>query len=161
MQFAAKCAASLVLASLALGDMRSRRLPSRAVLLVACLYGVDAAMAGVSIGSFATHLTAAMIASLGFALLFRFGWMGGGDVKLATAVFLWAGFTYAWPVFAIVSCSGLILGLTVLAIDRYRQPATARAPESAPRAEPRGLPYGVPLAFGGFAAVWLPVLNGL
>ncbi|WP_087733182.1 A24 family peptidase [Paraburkholderia piptadeniae] len=159
MQYAAKSAACLVLASLALSDMRSRHLPTRAVLLVACLYGVDAE--GVSLFSLAAHVATAMIAFLAFALLFRFGWMGGGDVKLAAAVFLWTGPAYAWPVFFIVSCCGLFLGIAALAIHSYRHRKTADSPQSTQHVVQHGVPYGVALAVGGIAAIWLPVLNRL
>ncbi|WP_233804522.1 A24 family peptidase [Paraburkholderia sp. HP33-1] len=159
MLYAAKSAACLVLASLAVHDIRSRRLPTRAVLLVACLYGIDAAVAGVNIASLAAHLGAAAIAFALFALLFRCGWMGGGDVKLAAAVFLWAGPAYAWPVFFIVSCAGLVLGLTALIMGLFRRRVTHSSLAFTQLASPRGVPYGVPLALGGIAAVWLPVLN--
>ncbi|EEA03602.1 peptidase A24A prepilin type IV [Burkholderia sp. H160] len=161
MLYAAKSAACLVLASLAVGDIRSRRLPTRAVLLVACLYGVDAAVTGVSIVSLAAHLGAAAIGFALFALLFRCGWMGGGDVKLAAAVFLWAGPAYAWPVFSIVSFCGLVLGLMALIMGLFRRHATHTFRASMQLASPRGVPYGVALALGGIAAVWLPVLNSL
>jgi prepilin peptidase CpaA len=161
MLYAAKSATCLVLASLAVRDIRSRRLPTRAVMLVACLYGIDAAVAGVSIVSLAAHLGAAAIGFALFALLFRCGWMGGGDVKLAAAVFLWAGPAYAWPVFFVVSSGGLVLGLTALIMGLFRRHATHSAPASTQPTSQRGVPYGVPLALGGIAAVWLPVLNSL
>ncbi|HEX7932788.1 MAG TPA: prepilin peptidase [Paraburkholderia sp.] len=165
MQYATKFATCLVLASLSLSDLRFRRLPTRAVLLVACLYGVDAAVTGISLSSLAAHAAAATLSFVGFALLFKFGWMGGGDVKLAAAVFLWAGTAYAWPVFFVVSCCGLMLGVTMLALDRYRNHRTARSPRGS-RHDPRhdgqhAVPYGVALAAGGIAAVWLPLLNPL
>ncbi|MGF6266985.1 prepilin peptidase CpaA [Paraburkholderia youngii] len=161
MLYAAKSATCLVLASLAVVDIRSRRLPTRAVLLVACLYVIDAAIAGISVASLVAHLGAATVGFMLFAFLFHCGWMGGGDVKLAAAVFLWAGPAYAWPVFFIISSGGLILGLMVLIARLFRRHATRSSPAYTQLPSSRGVPYGVPLALGGIAAVWLPVLNSL
>ncbi|WP_232424707.1 prepilin peptidase [Pandoraea sp. B-6] len=153
--------ACVALTSLAVQDVRSRCLSTRAVLLVVILYWVDAEVAGASVASLAAHLAAATTAFALFAVLFRGGWMGGGDVKLAAAVFLWAGPAFAWPVFFIVSICGLVLALSTLVIERCRDNATrvARSPVQ-PRSK-LGVPYGVPLALGGMAAIWFPVLNSL
>jgi prepilin peptidase CpaA len=161
MLYAVKSAACLVLASLAVSDIRFRRLPTRAVLLVASLYWVDAALGRASVASFAAHVAAAAAAFALFAVLFRCGWMGGGDVKLAAAVFLWAGPALAWPVFFIVSSCGLVVGLAALGVGLCRGRSSRGQHASAPFAGTRGVPYGVPLALGGVAAVWLPVLTSL
>ncbi|MEZ0603895.1 prepilin peptidase [Paraburkholderia sp. IW21] len=161
MLYAVKSATCLVLGALAVHDLRARRLPNRSVLLVACMYGLDAAIAGASVASLGAHLAAAVAAFALFAVLFRCGWLGGGDVKLAAAVFLWAGPTFAWPVFFIVSSCGLVLALTMLTIDLCRSRSTGVRLASVQPVPMRGMPYGVPLALGGMAAVWLPVLNAL
>lgn len=163
MLYAVKSATCLVLASLAVSDLRFRRLPTRAVLVVAGLYWIDATIRGAGVASFAAHLAAAVAAFALFALLFRCGWMGGGDVKLAAAVFLWAGPAFAWPVYFVISSCGLVLGLTMLLIDRYRGRGSRREVEvnAAAIIPTRGVPYGVALALGGVAAVWLPALNPL
>jgi prepilin peptidase CpaA len=92
------------------------------------------------------------------ALLFRFGWIAGGDVKLAAAVFLWAGPSLAAPVFVIVSVCGLVLGLAIIAADPlYRRIRALHWLSCLSRA--RGVPYGVALALGGGAAVWAPLAH--
>jgi prepilin peptidase CpaA len=161
MSYAVKSVTCVVLASLAMFDIYFRRLPNHSVLLVALLYLVDAALGRPSVASIAVHLGTAAGAFALFALMFRFGWMGGGDVKLAAAVFLWAGPAFALPVLFIVSLCGLVLGLTMLgiALSHRRSGRFDRASlQSVPMA---GVPYGVPLALGGAAAVWLPVLSAL
>ncbi|MFT0172230.1 prepilin peptidase [Paraburkholderia mimosarum] len=161
MSYVVKAATCVVLASLAVSDIRSRRLPNRSVLLVALSYLVDAALSRSGVPSVAVHLATAAGAFAVFALLFRFGWMAGGDVKLATAVFLWAGPNFALPVLFIVSLCGLVLGLTVLAIALIQR-RRGRG-DIAPTASLRkaSVPYGVPLAIGGLAAVWVPALTTL
>jgi prepilin peptidase CpaA len=161
MPYAVKSATCVALASLAMFDICFRRLPNRSVLLVAFLYLVDAALARPGIASVAVHLGTAAGAFAVFALLFRFGWMAGGDVKLAAAIFLWAGPAFALPVLFIVSLCGLVLGLTVLGIALFHRRGWHLDRASLQSVRMDGVPYGVPLAIGGVAAVWLPVLTAL
>jgi prepilin peptidase CpaA len=158
MLYSVKLATCLVLASLAFSDLFSRRLPNRAVLIVAGLYCVAAALVPISVTVFLCHVGLAAAAFAVAALLFRFGWIAGGDAKLAAAIFLWAGPSLAAPVFVIVSVCGLILGLAVIAADAlYRRIDALRWLACLSRA--RGVPYGIALALGGGAAVWAPLAH--
>jgi prepilin peptidase CpaA len=158
MLYSVKLAASLVLTSLAVSDLLFRRLPTRAVVVVAGLYCVAAALAPISVAAFFGHLGLAAAALAVSALLFRFGWIAGGDAKLAAAVFLWAGPSLAAPVFCIVSVCGLIVGLAVIAADPlHRRFSALRWLSCLSRA--RGVPYGIALALGGGAAVWAPLAH--
>ncbi|WP_232071573.1 prepilin peptidase [Paraburkholderia pallida] len=142
-------------------DLRMRRLPNAAVAAFAALYFVNAAMIGLVHASWDIHV-AAGAASLGVAaLMFRLGWLGGGDVKLAAAVFLWAG-PESSPVLVVVSLFGVLVALAVLAVaGLQRIPALAglsmRLDWIAPA---RGVPYGVALALGGIVAVLLQPTAG-
>jgi prepilin peptidase CpaA len=158
MSYVVKSATCVVLASLAAFDICFRRLPNRSVLLVAFLYLVDAALARRDVASVAVHLSTGAGAFALFALLFRFGWMAGGDVKLAAAIFLWAGPALALPVLFIVSFSGLVLGLSLLGIAMFQSRSWRLDSTSLKPVRTGGVPYGVPLAIGGIAAVWLPTL---
>ncbi|TDN67278.1 prepilin peptidase [Paraburkholderia sp. BL10I2N1] len=158
MLYSVKLATCLVLASLAVSDLLSRRLPTRSVLIVAGLYCVAAALVRIGAAAFLSHVGVAATALAVYALLFRFGWIAGGDVKLAAAVFLWAGPSLAAPVFVIVSVCGLILGLGVIAADPlYRRVGALRWLSCLSCA--RGVPYGIALALGGGAAVWAPLAH--
>lgn len=144
-----KLVASWTLASLALADLRTRRLATCAVALVGALYCAQA-LAGVpGDGGFAAHAALGALAFVLGALMFRLGWIAGGDVKLAAAVFLWAGPAYAWPVAFAIGTGGLAVGAVCV--------AAARAPHRLAWFAPaRGVPYGVALAAGGLVAVWAP-----
>ncbi|WP_175917743.1 A24 family peptidase [Burkholderia pyrrocinia] len=143
--------ATVVLASLAAQDLRDRRLSNRAVLAFAMLYFVAAALAREGPAPLAGHVATAAAMLLLFGVLRHAGWIGGGDVKLAAAVFLWAGPTLAFPVLTIVGAGGAVCGLAALAVvARQRRAVPARA------AAARGVPYGVALALGGALAVWAP-----
>ncbi|WP_105132431.1 A24 family peptidase [Burkholderia sp. BE12] len=152
MLYLVQSAATLVLMSLVLQDMRTRRLSNRTVLAFAMLYFVAAALAREGLAQLAGHVATAVAMLLLFGGLRHAGWIGGGDVKLAAAVFLWAGPAFALPVLTIVGASGAACGLAVLAAVAWqrRRIAPARAIEM------RGVPYGVALALGGALAVWTP-----
>lgn len=148
--------ACTLLAMLAVSDLRRRRLPNAMVATLAALFFAQAWIAGESRVALLAHVATGVAALVLAALLFRFGWLGGGDAKLFGAVFLWSGPACATTVFFIVSSFGLILGLTQIAIGRMQ-----RDSEAAKRlgwfAPARGVPYGIALAVGGVAAVWLPL----
>ncbi|MPV57185.1 peptidase A24 [Burkholderia sp. HI2761] len=152
MLYLVQSAATLVLMSLVLQDVRTRRLSNRTVLAFAMLYFVAAALAREGLAQLAGHVATAVAMLLLFGGLRHAGWIGGGDVKLAAAVFLWAGPALAFPVLMIVGASGAACGLAVLAAVAWqrRRMAPARAIEM------RGVPYGIALAFGGALAVWTP-----
>jgi len=148
--------ASALLSMLALSDLRRRRLPNAAVAAFALLYFAQAWFVGESLLGLEAHVVAALVSLLLAALLFRFGWLGGGDAKLFAAVFLWTGPFHATTVFFIVSLSGLLLALVQLATRKMQHDA-AGTPNLAWLAPARGVPYGVALAVGGITAVWLPL----
>lgn len=147
--------ACCVLAMLAWSDLRARRLPNLAVAAFAALYFVAAACSRDADPALAAHTLSGVVALFAAAVLFRFGLVGGGDAKLAAAVFLWAGPSYAASVFFIISVSGLMLGLTVFAVGRVAVHHTWARPRLDWLAPVRGVPYGVALATGGLVAVWL------
>ena len=156
--FSVHALACALLATLAVSDLRRRRLPNAIVAAFAALYFAQAWIAGVDRTGLATHVAMGLAALVLAAALFRFGWLGGGDAKLVGAVFLWSGPALATTVFFIVSLIGLMLGLTQIAIGRMQRDRAA-APTHAWLAPARGVPYGVALAVGGVAAVWLPLAH--
>ncbi|TAL53354.1 prepilin peptidase [Pandoraea sp.] len=160
MLYLVRLVACLALIALALFDLRARRLPNGAVLAVAGLYIVFALLSHAGRTDLPRHLAMGAFVLALCALFFRFGWLGGGDAKFAAAIFLWAGPLLAVPVLLIVSLSGLMLGLMLLAIRACYGVSEARLPSLLlPLAPARGVPYGVALALGGLAAVWMPLLH--
>ncbi|KAG8155442.1 A24 family peptidase [Burkholderia catarinensis] len=149
MLYLVQSVATVVLASLAAQDLRDRRLSNRAVLAFAMLYFAAAALARDGLAPLAGHVATGAAMLLLFGGMRHAGWIGGGDVKLAAAVFLWAGPALAFPVLTIVGAGGTLCGLAVLAaVARQRRAAPVRA------VAVRGVPYGVALALGGTLAVW-------
>lgn len=147
--------ASALLAMLALSDLRQRRLPNAMVAGFAALYFAHAWSGGASRVEIETHLATGAAALVLAALMFRFGWLAGGDAKLFAAVFLWTDLPHATTVFFIVSFIGLMLAVAQLAW-RLVERAQAAVSDQGWLSPARGVPYGVALAAGGIAAVWLP-----
>ncbi|RQT20939.1 prepilin peptidase [Burkholderia contaminans] len=139
--------ATVLLASLAAQDLRDRRLSNRAVLAFAALYFVAAALVRDGFAPLAGHVATGAATLLLFGGMRHAGWIGGGDVKLAAAVFLWAGPALAFPVLTGVGTGGALCGVALLA-SRPRRAGSVRAVAA------RGVPYGVALALGGTLAVW-------
>jgi len=83
-----------------------------------------------------------------FAIAFRFGAMGGGDVKMAAALALWLPFAGVVKLLAVMSIAGGVLTLAMLAAHRMAK--AAGQPE---------IPYGLAIAFGGFWVFGERILN--
>ena len=133
----------------AIGDWRTRTIPNwlnGAIALLAIpfwwsiglgLWPGVALQIGLGIAVFAL-----------FAIAFRFGAMGGGDVKMAAALALWLPFAGVVKLLAIMSIAGGILTLAMLAAHRMAK--AAGQPE---------IPYGIAIAFGGFWLIGERILN--
>lgn len=145
--FIALLAAAMLWA--AIGDWRTRTIPNwlnGAIALLAIpfwwsiglgLWPGVALQIGLAMGVFAL-----------FAIAFRFGAMGGGDVKMAAALALWLPFAGIVKLLAVMSIAGGILTLAMLAAHRMAK--AAGQPE---------IPYGIAIAFGGFWLIGERILN--
>lgn len=83
-----------------------------------------------------------------FALLFHFGAMGGGDVKMIGALALWLPAGAVLDLLIIMSIAGGVL--TAAMLIRHRMAKNEAQLE---------VPYGVAIAFGGLWALAEPFLN--
>lgn len=82
-----------------------------------------------------------------FALMFAFGWMGGGDVKLLAALALWLPWQALLLMLIIMSFAGGALTIFMIAWSKLRKAAD---PE---------IPYGVAIAFAGLWLIGQRFLN--
>lgn len=133
-------AAMLLIA--ATGDLRTRTIPNwlnAAIALTAIPFWW---FAGLSLWpDIALQVAIAAGVFLLFALAFRLGAMGGGDVKMVAAVALWLPPGAVLKLLVIMSLAGGVLTLVMVARQRLSK---ARGQLE--------IPYGVAIAFGGF---WL------
>ena len=105
----------------------------------------------------------AAVLVLTFAL-FAFGWIGGGDAKLAAATAVWLGWPNLFDYGLQASVLGAVLTVGILYLRKYRLPPGLRARKWLARlhAAGNGVPYGIALAVAGLAiypetAVWAAV----
>ena len=94
--------------------------------------------------------------------MFCFGWVGGGDAKLAAATAIWVGWEHMMEYALLTAVLGGILTLLLLLVRRWplpglliRQTWIARLHD-----EKTGIPYGIALAVAGLliypeTAIWL------
>lgn len=148
-----------VLLWLAVIDVRSRRLPTKIVLTIGALYFADALLLGKSVDDVMAHLLLALGVFIICAALFAARMLGGGDAKLASVIFLWAGLSLSLPALTLISVIGTLVSLVSLATRRmnplqHSHPMRALAMFSGAR----GVPYGVALALGGGTVIVLPTL---
>jgi prepilin peptidase CpaA len=142
---------------LAVIDVRSRRLPTKVVLTIGALFFVDALISSMSLDAVIAHLMLALGVFLTCAALFAARMLGGGDAKLASVIFLWAGLGLWLPALTLISVIGTVVSLVSLATrnmnpDQRSLPLRALAMFSGAR----GVPYGVALALGGGLVIVLP-----
>jgi prepilin peptidase CpaA len=83
-----------------------------------------------------------------FAIAFRLGAMGGGDVKMAAALALWLPYAGVVKLLVLMSLAGGVL--TVAMMIAHRMAKAAGKPE---------IPYGIAIAFGGFWLIGERILN--
>jgi prepilin peptidase CpaA len=149
----------ILLVVLAYSDTRDRRLPNLTVAIVALFYVACAVIQKDSFTTISIHLgTGLLVLAAGIAMFAR-RWFGGGDAKLAAAVFVWTGTGLAWPTLLLISLLGLFVALISMAANRL-----SRNQESGlfyRLSSRRGVPYGIALSGGGCFAVLLPAFVNL
>lgn len=133
-------------------DIRHLRISNRLVLGLTAGGAAYHLVAGSGAGAVvAAALTALTILGVGI-LLFRQGWIGGGDVKLAAATALWLGPAGS---IAFLGYTALIGALLALALLARRRAAVADSSGSASAGSGNGaqaMPYGVAIAAGALLA---------
>lgn len=83
-----------------------------------------------------------------FAFCFRFGLMGGGDVKLIAALALWFGPTEISALILFTSILGLVVTFLFWIEHRQRR-----------RIGPPRIPYGIAIALAGMWVIGQPYFN--
>ena len=142
-------ALALMLALAAIGDVRRREIPNwlnGAIALLAIPFWWSIGLSPWP--DMALHLAVALGVFALFALLFHFGLMGGGDVKMMGALALWLPAGLVLKVLIIMSIAGGALTLAMIARQRLAK--------SQGQIE---VPYGVAIAFAGLWVISEPFLN--
>jgi prepilin peptidase CpaA len=157
--FILRLLACVCLVMLSAIDVRDRRLPNLIVLTLPVLYVATAVIKGDGWSMVLMHFGIGLIALILGVGMFAARWFGGGDAKLAAAVFVWTGAALAWPTLLLISLLGSMVALiSYLANRASRQHDSGLMYRLASR---RGVPYGIALAGGGMFAVLLPAILNL
>ncbi|WP_294534390.1 prepilin peptidase [uncultured Rhodoblastus sp.] len=122
------------------------------VLLVIAFVGA-ALLVGMPAAQIGLHLACGLaVLALTFAL-FCFGWIGGGDAKLAATTAVWMGFEHLAEYGLGAALIGGALTLAILQFRRWPLPGWARARDWTMRLHDKdnGVPYGMALAAAGLA----------
>jgi prepilin peptidase CpaA len=113
-----------------------------------------------------SHLGGALAVFVGGAVLYAFNKMGGGDVKLLTAVAFWAGFDHLAELLLYVAFAGGGLAIALIIVRRLILGLRTAWPKLAEAEFPRVLlqgeavPYGLAIAPSAiFLGVKLPQLG--
>jgi prepilin peptidase CpaA len=139
-------AALLIVA--AIGDARARIIPNRLNLAIALLAPLHWWAVGASGGDIALHFAFAAGALVLFGGLFAAGMMGGGDVKLITALALWLPPMAMLTMLVWMAIGGGLLTVAMLVLHAVR-----RAPG---RPE---IPYGLAIVGATFFVVANDILT--
>lgn len=156
----------LLMAHAASSDLFTMTIPNRLAIILVASFPLVAYATGLGLDIALMNLAAgALVLACTFAL-FAFGWIGGGDAKLAAATALWLGFGVLLDYLLLAAIAGGALTLVLLAIRKLPLPAfAARWPWAARLHDERtGIPYGIALAGAALfvyphSAIWTAALN--
>jgi prepilin peptidase CpaA len=141
----------MLMALAASSDLITMRISNRLVGVLVLGFFVLGFAAQLPLQQMAAHVgLALMVLAFGFAF-FSFGWIGGGDAKLAAATSLWIGFGLLLPYVIYGALLGGALTLFLLAVRRWPLPGfLARIGWIDRLHDSRsGVPYGIALAIAG------------
>jgi len=139
---------ALILVAAAIIDIRTFTISNRlnlAVALLAPLYWLSIGMGLAEIG---TQIAVAVGVFVLLAIAFYLRMMGGGDVKLASAIALWFAPQGTLRFLIYMSIAGGVLTLAVVGLHKLRKK------EGKPE-----IPYGVAIAFGALSILTQRFLN--
>jgi prepilin peptidase CpaA len=142
-------------------DLLTMTISNKVSLLLIVSFLALALLTGMDLKDFGLHLAAGGLVLVVSFVLFSFGWVGGGDAKLASTTALWLGWPLLVEYIGLASLFGGLLTLVVLYIRGTLPPSFLYRQDWFTRlAKPEtGIPYGIALAASGLAvypaSVWM------
>lgn len=138
-----------LLVAAAVCDLKQREIPHWVVIPAAVLAPLFWWSNGLAVWpDMAIQLGIAALVMAMFTAAFAFGWMGGGDVKLLSALVLWMPPGGVLLLIVVMSFAGGVLTLATIASHRIRKLSGAVE-----------VPYGVAIAFAGLWLIGQRFLN--
>ena len=155
----------LALVYAGLMDLATMKIRNGLVLALARGWLLLAPLAGFGMAEIGSSAAVAVFVFVLTFAFFAFGWIGGGDAKLAAASALWFQPEQALFYFTYAALIGGVLSLLILQLRAHPLPAIYRLPFLANLQDPRaGIPYGAALAPAGLIVfpdtLWLAYAAG-
>lgn len=135
----------------AASDLVSMTISNRISFVLIGAFLVLAIWSGMGLEQLGWHLAGGGIVLLAGFAMFAFGWIGGGDAKLAASTALWFGFSYDLIGYLTISALyGGALTLLMLTYRNFPAPKLLEGQSWAMRLHraDEGVPYGLALAAG-------------
>lgn len=139
-----------LMAFAAASDLFTMTIPNRVSLLLIAGFFILAGLTGMPLPEIGMHVAAGLtVLAVTFAC-FAFGWIGGGDAKVAAAAALWFGFPPLAGYLIYASLFGGALTLLMLQFRQWPLPYSLLSQEWLQRLHRKdsGIPYGIALALG-------------
>ncbi|MGA2057745.1 MAG: prepilin peptidase [Bradyrhizobium sp.] len=139
-----------LMAFAAASDLFTMTISNRVSLAIAVGFLLLALASGMSPTDILMHLGAGAVVLVAAFCCFAFGWIGGGDAKVAAGAALWFGFAHLLNYLVYASLFGGVLTLVLLQFRQWPLPyALAGQPWLLKlHAKESGIPYGIALAVG-------------
>jgi prepilin peptidase CpaA len=136
-----------LMAFAAASDLVTMTISNRISIALAGAFLILAVVTGMSPVAVGWHLAAGVLVLAAGFVFFAFGWIGGGDAKLAAAIALWLGFDYLLPYLIYASLLGGVLTLMILKFRLMPLPGFLTHPWILRLHDSgTGVPYGIALA---------------
>ena len=132
----------------AIGDMRRLIIPNWISLAIAGLYVLHVATSPTPVSALGGVAVGAATLAAGFGL-FACNLIGGGDVKLMSAIALWAGPMRIFDFLFVTAIMGGLVAVGVLASLHLRRRHLAPVGGASGGAASTEIPYGVAISIGG------------
>ena len=139
-----------LMAFAAASDLFTMTISNRVSLALAAGFLVLALASGMEPSEILSHLGAGVGVLAASFVCFAFGWIGGGDAKVAAAAALWFGFGHLLNYLVYASLFGGVLTLLLLQFRQWPLPyqLAGQAWLLKLHAKESGIPYGIALAIG-------------
>ena len=139
-----------LMAFAAASDLLTMTISNRVSLALAAGFLVLALACGMEPSEILSHLGAGVGVLAASFVCFAFGWIGGGDAKVAAAAALWFGFGHLLNYLVYASLFGGVLTLLLLQFRQWPLPyqLAGQAWLLKLHAKDSGIPYGIALAIG-------------
>ncbi len=136
-------------------DLFTMTIRNTLVVAMLVLYAALAPLAGLGVAAIGASVVVAVLVFVGGLLCFSFGWIGGGDAKLAVSTVLWLGAEQAFSYLMATALFGGLLTLIILAFRLIPLPAGLAGQIWLQRLHGKstGVPYGVAMALGGLVVL--------